>query len=116
MGVVQRKDETVRGETALDALGSPVRREIVKLLSERPQNVAEIASNFTVSRPAISKHLKLLETAGLVSHTTRGNSNFYELSETGFETAHAWLDRFWIDALARFRLVAENTKPEEPDA
>lgn len=96
----------------LDALGNPVRRTIIELLSERPRAVGELASQLPVSRPAVSKHLKLLKNAGLIGHEAHGTRNIYRLEAQGFEAARQWIDSFWSEALGRFRLVAENTSPE----
>lgn len=98
---------------ALDALGNPLRRKIVELLSAQPRTVRELAAHLPVSRPAVSKHLLLLTHAGLVTHRPDGASNLYSLDEAGFENARNWLDSFWNEALGRFRLVAENLPPEE---
>ena len=48
-----------------------------------------------------------------MSHTSAGTRNIFTIDTEGFEHARAWLDGFWDDALARFKLVAENTAPEE---
>jgi hypothetical protein len=56
---------------------------------------------------------QLLESAGLVMHTPDGNRNMFQLQPQGFEEASKWLEGFWNEALSRFALVAENTKPEE---
>ena len=103
---------TTHNNAALDALGSPIRREIIRLLSSKAQAVGELAGQLPVSRPAVSKHLRLLHEAGLVEHEAAGNRNVYRLQGTGFEAARQWLDSFWGDALARFKLVAENTSPD----
>lgn len=91
-----------------DALGNPVRRQIVAHLASEPMSVARLAAAFTVSRPAISRHLAVLEDAGLVTHTAAGTRNVYALDAAGFAATRAALDSFWDDAEARFRLVAEN--------
>ena len=98
-----------RGPKALDALGNPVRREILSILGEGPHPVGTIAERLPISRPAVSRHLIVLERAGLVRHETRGTSNLYQLDRRGFDAARGWLDRFWDDALRRFALLAENT-------
>ena len=72
-----------------------------------------IAEQLPISRPAVSKHLRLLEQAGLVAHVPKGARNIFRLEQKGFEQARAWLDDFWGDALDRFKLVAENTAPLE---
>lgn len=102
-------------EAVFDALGSPVRRDMVKLLSQEPRTVGDLASRFPISRPAVSKHLKLLTKAGLVSHQTRGNRNIYRLEPQGFQAGQRWLEQFWGEALARLKLVAENTHMETND-
>lgn len=95
--------------TALDALGNPMRRQIVELLSAKPLAVGELADALPVSRPAVSKHLKLMQQAGLVVHESKGNSNVYRLDVDGFADARKWLDRFWGEALQRYRIVAMST-------
>ena len=98
----------VRLEATLDALGSPTRRQIVRLLAPGPKSVGEIAAELPVSRPAVSKHLRLLETAELVAHRSEGNRNVFQLRRSGFDSARDWLESFWDDALARLKLEAEN--------
>lgn len=95
---------------ALDALGNPVRRAILDRLAEGEASVGALAAGFDVSRPAISRHLRVLEEAGLVIHHGEGTRNVYAVRPEGFDEARAWLHRFWDDALARFALVAENTE------
>ena len=98
-----------RQEATLDALGNATRRQIVRLLAPGPKSVGEIAADLPVSRPAVSKHLRLLEGAELVIHRSEGNRNVFQLHRPGFDTARLWLDQFWDDALARLAMVAENT-------
>jgi DNA-binding transcriptional ArsR family regulator len=100
---------------ALDALGNPVRREILRILADSPQSVGAIARRLPISRPAVSKHLQILEAADLVGHERRGTRHVYRLEGDGFERARSWLDAFWDDALRRFVLVAENTLAENTD-
>jgi DNA-binding transcriptional ArsR family regulator len=96
-------------EDALDALGSATRRAIVRALGRGPLSVGEIAERLPVSRPAVSKHLRVLRRAGLVQHESQGTKNVFRLERAGFDAARGWLDTFWDQALARFALVAENT-------
>ena len=93
---------------ALDALGNPVRRQMLLLLRQRARPVGELAEHFPISRPAISRHLKVLEGAGLVAHETEGRTNVYRVEKAGFEDVETWLSEFWDEALDRFQLVAEN--------
>lgn len=101
-------------ERALDALGNPVRRQILTMLAQNPTNVSTIASAFPISRPAISRHLALLELSGFVSPEQRGTQRIYRINERGFDISRDWLNSFWDSAEARLKLVAENTfKPDD---
>lgn len=98
-------------DLALDALGNAERRRLVRALAEGPQSVTELAAAFPISRPAVSRHLKQLEQAGLVTHRAEGTRNVYALDRSGLEDTAAWLTGFWDEAEARLKLVAENTTP-----
>jgi predicted transcriptional regulator len=101
-------------DEALEALGNAERRRIVQTLGQRPQSVSEIAAQFPISRPAISRHLAVLERARLVTHRAEGARNIYALDAAGLTETAAWLTSFWDEAEARLHMVAENTKPREP--
>jgi DNA-binding transcriptional ArsR family regulator len=94
-----------------DALGDPTRREILRLLSEGDKPVHEIASSLPISRPAVSRHLRLLKDAGLVAERAEGNRRIYQLQGEGVRAVQEYLEGVWGVAAARFRLVAENTTP-----
>ena len=96
-------------DRVLDALGNPVRRQIVVLLAQGPRAVGALAAEFPISRPAVSKHLRLLEGAGLVRHRAAGTANVFELDQAGFLVARRWLDDFWREGLADFKALAEAT-------
>jgi DNA-binding transcriptional ArsR family regulator len=102
-------------DTALTALGSDVRRQIIVMLGASPLSAGQIAQAFPISRPAISKHLKRLQEAGLIAHEAQGNRNIYCLDTQGFQAASLWLNAFWPDALQRFRMVTENTYQGDND-
>src|ERR1700730_2124024 len=95
-----------------DALGDPNRRAIVELLGSGGHSVREIADTLPISRPAVSRHLRLLKEAGLVVEEPRGTRRIYRLHAEGVEAVQRYLVQVWGDAAARFRLVAENTSPE----
>lgn len=99
---------TSLSEDALDALGNPERRRLLRMLASGPRSVGELAEGFAISRPAISRHLKVLEGARLVRHEAAGTRNLYRLDPGGFAATAEWLDAFWDDAEARIRLLAEN--------
>jgi DNA-binding transcriptional ArsR family regulator len=92
-----------------EALGDPNRREILRLLSHGDKPVQEIAAAMPISRPAVSRHLRLLKGAGLVDEESQGTRRIYHLQEHGMLAVRAYLEGIWGDAAVRFRLVAENT-------
>jgi DNA-binding transcriptional ArsR family regulator len=94
-----------------EALGDPNRREILRLLSDGDKPVAEIAAAMTISRPAVSRHLRLLKDAGMVAEQAEGTRRIYHLREEGLHAVKAYLEGVWGVAAARFRLLAENTEP-----
>jgi DNA-binding transcriptional ArsR family regulator len=94
-----------------DALGDPNRRAILELLGAQERSVQEIADVLPISRPAVSRHLRLLKEAGLVVEEPRGTRRIYQLHDQGVEAVRAYVERVWGDAAARYRLVAGNTTP-----
>jgi len=91
-----------------DALGDPHRRAIVELLHTGHRSVRELADELPISRPAVSRHLKLLKDAGLVSDRAEGTRRLYRLHDEGIEAVQAYLQQVWGDAAARFTLLADN--------
>jgi DNA-binding transcriptional ArsR family regulator len=96
---------------ALTALGDPTRRRIFELLADGPRSVGDVATELPVSRPAVSQHLKVLKTAGLVLDRQQGTRRFYLVDPTGVQAMRAYLDRFWDDALRAFKAEAEREDP-----
>jgi DNA-binding transcriptional ArsR family regulator len=96
--------------TALDALGDTNRRAIVEILSGGGQSVQEIADQLPISRPAVSRHLRLLKNAGLVDDHADGTRRVYELRDEGVEAVRAYFAEVWGRAIPRYRIVAENTR------
>ena len=97
---------------ALSALGEPTRRAIFERLAERPVAVGELARELPVSRPAVSQHLKVLKDARLVIDEPVGNRRMYRLDPEGLAALRAYLDRFWIQALAAYKSAAEQPTKE----
>jgi DNA-binding transcriptional ArsR family regulator len=95
-------------DLVLDALGDRHRRAIVRLLAQRPQPVHELAAGLPISRPAVSRHLRLLKDAGLVTDRPAGNERIYQLHARGIGALQAYIDEVWGEAIARFRLLADN--------
>lgn len=98
---------------AFDALGDPNRRRIVELLARGERSVAEIADQLPISRPAVSRHLRLLKEAGLVIEEPAGTRRIYRLHDLGIDAVRGYLERVWGEAARRFGLVAENTRRGE---
>ena len=90
---------------ALEALADPTRRRIVELLAEGDRNAGELAAEFDVSRPAVSRHLRVLRERGLVRARELGTQRLYTLAPEPLAELDAWLERyrrFWpqrLDAL-----------------
>jgi DNA-binding transcriptional ArsR family regulator len=90
---------------ALSAAAEPTRRRILQLLAPQPRTVSEIASDFPVTRSAISQHLLLLESVGLVAAQKVGRQRIYRVVPSGLRSLQAEIDRFWTDELDQ--LVAD---------
>jgi DNA-binding transcriptional ArsR family regulator len=97
-----------------DALGDPNRRAIVELLGTGERSVQEIADVLPISRPAVSRHLRLLKEAGLVVERPRGTRRIYQLHDLGVEAVQAYVERVWGEAAVRFHLIATNTSEDRP--
>ncbi|MDQ1432362.1 MAG: hypothetical protein QOF40_2964 [Actinomycetota bacterium] len=94
-----------------EALGDPNRRAIVALLGDGGRSVGEVADALPISRPAVSRHLRLLKEAGLVVEEPQGTRRIYRLHDEGVAAVDRFLTEVWGDAVSRFRLMAENTRP-----
>jgi DNA-binding transcriptional ArsR family regulator len=92
------------------ALGDPNRRRIVELLAGGGRSVGDLAGEMPISRPAVSRHLRLLKDAGLVHEEAEGTRRIYRLHDEGAAAVESFVREMWGDAAARFRLTAENTK------
>ncbi|MCX4092875.1 ArsR/SmtB family transcription factor [Nocardia sp. alder85J] len=88
---------------ALDALGDATRRAIFERLGRGPCAVGELAAELPVSRPAVSQHLKVLEHAGLVTHTAHGTRRVYRLDPRGIDALRAYFTHFWSTAMTAYR-------------
>ena len=87
---------------ALEALADPTRRQIVELLAERERSAGEIAAHFSVSRPAVSRHLRVLRERGLVRAREEAQRRLYSLDPGPLAELDAWLGRyrtFWAERL-----------------
>jgi DNA-binding transcriptional ArsR family regulator len=90
------------GMQAIEALADPTRRRIVELLADGERSAGTLASEFPVSRPAVSRHLRVLRESGLVQAREEGTSRLYSLDPAPLQELDAWLDRyrgFWAQRL-----------------
>lgn len=97
-------------DQVLHALTERRRREILKLVQLQEMSAGEIASHFDVSRPAISQHLGVLATAGLVTVRQQGTSRFYRFRPEGLAELRQFLEEFWDE---RLMLLAQEAEAEE---
>jgi DNA-binding transcriptional ArsR family regulator len=102
------------GGDPFEALGDPHRRRILDLIAAAPRSVGALADEMPISRPAVSRHLRLLKEAGLVAEEPQGTRRIYRLRDEGVTAMQAYLEQVWGEAAARFRLLAENTAPRRP--
>ena len=94
----------------LDALGDPTRRAVLKVLRRGPMSVGDIAQQFSVSRPAISQHLRVLKDAGLVTSSAEATRRVYAINRDGFESLRSYFDDFWSTALDSFQRRVESKR------
>jgi DNA-binding transcriptional ArsR family regulator len=105
----------------LDALGDRTRREIVERLRDGPLPVGRLAERLTVGRPAVSKHLRVLEGAGVVEHHRVGTRNLYALAPAGLVALQRWLVDTWDQTLSAYaqavteRVAAGRAEAERED-
>jgi DNA-binding transcriptional ArsR family regulator len=94
-------------EAALRAIAEPRRRQILELVRERELSAGAIASQFDVTRPAISQHLSVLKEAGLVNERRNGTQRLYRARPQGLSELKAFLDGFWDAKLEALQREAE---------
>jgi DNA-binding transcriptional ArsR family regulator len=96
-------------DTTLTALADPTRRRIVELLRQRPQRAGELAAQFDITGPAVSRHLRVLRRSGLVEERgvdTDARVRVYHLRGEPLVALRAWVDQvqaFWSDQLGAFK-------------
>jgi DNA-binding transcriptional ArsR family regulator len=100
-------------ERAFEALGDATRRRVFERVRRGTRSVGEIAGGMKISRPAVSQHLAVLKSAGLVVVRVEGTRRLYAVDRRGVESMRKWLDGVWDDALAAFQRAAERAAKEE---
>jgi len=116
--MVERSRDDLNGVFA--AIADPTRRAILRVLARRPATISELARPFPVSFNAVSKHMMVLERAGLVRREVRGREHVCRLRPRALRRANAWLEhyrQFWevrLDALEAY--VAMKAKQKRGEA
>lgn len=103
-------------DTTFAALADPTRRAILARLAVGEASVAELAEPFTISQPAISKHLRVLEQAGLISHSQNGQRRPRRLEGGPLAEATLWLDgyrRFWDGSFQRLDHLLDELQADD---
>lgn len=95
---------------ALQCLSDPTRRRVFERLRSGPKSVGTLARGLPVSRPAVSQHLRALQTAGLVAHRPEGTRRIYYIDPHGLGELRRWLDGFWSEALLAFKHELESQR------
>jgi DNA-binding transcriptional ArsR family regulator len=96
---------------AFQVIGDPSRRKMLMLLSEDSLTINSLADNFEMSRPAVSKHIKILHNAGFISIHDIGRERYCTLKKDGFEELQAWIsyfDEFWASKLKKLETLLNN--------
>lgn len=100
-------------DAVFSALADPTRRRILERLARKPLTVGEIASQFPISQPAISKHVRVLEASGLIQREIVGRTHHLNLSPEAMESAVAWIERqrrYWNGVLDRLDSVLSKSE------
>lgn len=113
-------NQMVKQRTDLDAvfsaLADPTRRKIVERLTRGDLSAGEIAAGFSISQPAVSKHLKVLERSGLLKRKIIGREHHLRLAPRAMQAATSWIEtqqKFWTASFVRLDTYLERTKAED---
>lgn len=98
---------------ALQVIADPSRRQILQLLTKKPHNINALAQNFDMSRPAVSKHIKILAQAGFITIQEIGRERHCVLNQKGFNDVKALIshfDQFWENKLSKLETILNRKK------
>ena len=101
---------TIQTLDAFQVIADPSRRHMMQLLSKERMTINALAENFDISRPAVSKHIKLLQQSGFISIEDIGRERFCMLRQDGFDELHDWLsyyDLFWKSKLTKLEKLLD---------
>jgi DNA-binding transcriptional ArsR family regulator len=97
----------------LDAIAEPTRRAIVERLADGPAAVSDLARDMPITRSAVSQHLQILKSVGLVNDRAVGTRRVYAVDPDALAMIRAYFDAFWTRSLAAFQAAAELPQEEE---
>ena len=92
-------------------IADPSRRQMLQLLTKDSLKINELAKSFDMSRPAVSKHIKILHSAGFISIQDIGRERYCILNQDGFNELQSWInhfDKFWISKLKKLETLLNN--------
>lgn len=89
------------------AIADPTRRDIISMLMQQPTAVHDLAERFEISRPAVSKHLRILKNASLVTEMKQGRQRIYTTNPAPLKEVQAWLRSFWGERLRALKDFVE---------
>jgi DNA-binding transcriptional ArsR family regulator len=110
------KEMNAQTTDTFQAIADPSRREILRLLSKDSLTINAIAENFDMSRPAVSKHIKILSDAGFISIQNIGRERYCILSQDGFDEVQDWIDyfdKFWSLKLKKLETLLHKKAAEK---
>ena len=109
---------TYRLQGVFTAIADPHRRAILDLLADGEMSAGDLANRFSISRPAVVNHLRILEENRLIRISRRGRLRIHSLDAEGLMTVRDWLSRFdafWDSRLDQLRTLVESPPDEQPD-
>jgi DNA-binding transcriptional ArsR family regulator len=92
---------------AVAAIADPLRRRVLELVRDEELSAGALASEFAVSRPAVSRHLRVLRETGLVTERREGKHRLYRANLEPLAELRTWLDEYWAGRLTALRALAE---------
>jgi DNA-binding transcriptional ArsR family regulator len=101
---------TASGRAVLRAIAEPRRRAILRLVLDQERSAGAIASEFDVTREAISQHLRVLKQAGLIAERKEGTRRFYRARPEGLAEVRPFLEEMWDDSLALLKAAVERKR------
>jgi len=95
---------------AFQVIADPSRRQMLQLLSKESLTINSLADNFDMSRPAVSKHIKIMYNAGFISIRDIGRERYCTLKQDGFNELQEWInyfDKFWLTRLKKLEMILD---------